>query len=149
MDAVTYPDDAVEQFLSKEVVCFKPQIDENKDLARRYGVVWTPGLLWLDAEGSSHHQNVGFFPPEEFLAECAFGMGKVAAGCGDWSRALEHFDRVAETWPGSHAAPAALYWAGVASKMDSGKLEGLMERWKQILSSHPRSAWAMKVSFLE
>lgn len=148
MGTVTYPDDEVAQRLHDRFVCFKPQLDRHPDLAQRYGVLWTPGLLWLDERGTRRHENVGFFEPREFLAECAFGEGKVAAARKDWAQALACFDEVRQRWPDSYAAPASMYWGAVAAKFATGNGNDLVDRWRQLLSEHPRSSWAMKVSFL-
>jgi TolA-binding protein len=149
MDAVTYPNDEVATFLEEHAVCYKPQVDENKGLARRYGVAWTPGLCWLDGDGNLWHQNVGFFEPHEFLAEFLFGCARVAAGRGDWKAARASFEEVAERWPESFAAPAALYWAGVAGMKDTGETEALLASWKKLRKQHPRDSWAMKVAFID
>jgi hypothetical protein len=148
MGTVTYPDDEVAQRLHDRFVCFKPQIDKHPELAQRYGVLWTPGLLWLDERGTRRHENVGFFEPHEFLAECTFGEGKVAAAQKDWAGALARFDEVGQRWPDSYAAPAAMYWGAVAAKFSSGNSNDLVNRWKELLSRHPQSSWAMRIAFL-
>lgn len=148
MDAVTYPDERVREFLSERLVPFKPQIDEHEDLARRYGVTWTPGLVWLGPDGTACHTNVGYFAPEEWVAESLFAAGQSAAGQADWESARDHFLEVAEQWPRTHAAPAGLYWAGVASKKVTGEPDELVRLWNGLSAQHPESAWAMKVSFL-
>jgi hypothetical protein len=149
MGAVTYPDEQVAQRLHDRFVCFKPQIDRNQELAHRYGVLWTPGLLWLDERGTKRHENVGFFEPREFLAECTFGEGKVLAGRKDWPGALARFEEVLQSWPDSFAAPAAAFWIAVAARFATGKSEELGTRWRELLSRYPQSSWAMKVSYIE
>ena len=149
MDAVTYPDEDVVRFLNEQTVCYKPRIDENEALAARFGVQWTPGLVWLTPEGKPCHENVGFFDPDEFLAESTFALGAAAVQEGAWHRALEHFESIPQRWSGSFAAPAAMYWSGVAAKMSSGEVRPLLSRWRQLLSAHPKSAWAMKAGFIE
>jgi hypothetical protein len=148
MDAVTYPNDDVQALLDERAVPYKPQIDENKDFAKRMGVVWTPGLLWLTPEGDLAHSNVGYFEPDEFQAELVYGFGKVAAAQRAWNAARRSFDEVADRWPQSFAAPAALYWAGVAGKNATDDVGPLKTAWNRLLDVHPESAWAMKVSFL-
>lgn len=148
MDAVTYPDNAVVQYLSEHFVCFKPRLDAHPELAKKFGVAWTPGLVWLDETGEARHQNVGYFAPEELLAECALGRGKVAVAKGDWKEASARFTEVVDTWPKSFAAPAALYWNGAASKRATNDAKPLLENWNRLLDDYGDSAWAMKVSFL-
>lgn len=148
MDTVTYPNKEVIQYLSEHFVCFKPRIDAHKSLARQFGVVWTPGLVWLDSTGDVRHQNVGYFAPDELMPECAFGRGKVAALKGDWADAKTCFTEVTDKWPRSFAAPAAMYWGGAASMMASKDKESMLASWNRLLDEHPDSAWAMKVAFL-
>jgi hypothetical protein len=149
MDAVTYPNDQVAAALNEGFIAFKPEIGKNARLAKGYGVVWTPGLLWLDAEGTVRHNNVGFFEPEELLAELDFGRGRVLAAAGDWEAARRTHEAAIERWPNAHATPAARYWAGVAAKKATGEAEPLVKHWKALRRAHPDSAWAMKVSFVD
>ena len=149
MDAVTYPHEDTQRFLIENVVTFKPRIDENEDLARRFGMTWTPGLMWLSSDARLCHRNVGYFAPDEFLAESTYGCGHVAAGHSDWQTARKRFEDTAANWPRSHAAPAALYWAGVAAKKVTGEAGDLLKAWKKLLRKHPESAWAMKVAFID
>lgn len=149
MDAVTYPDERTQLFLSEKLVAFKPRIDEHEELARRFGVTWTPGLVWLTPDGEACHRNVGFFQPEEFIAECLFACGQVAAGQSDWETAQERFHECVSRWPRTHAAPAALYWAGVAAKKASGEAGELLEFWKRLLAKYEGDSWAKKVAFIE
>src|SRR5690606_4236084 len=126
MDAVTYPNSKVVEYLENNVVFFKPRIDHEPELARRFATAWTPGLLWLDAEGTPQHRNTGYFEPDEFLAEHLLGAGKVLGGSGDWEGALEQFEELVSQYPKSFAAPAGHYWAGVASKKATDDASGLV-----------------------
>jgi hypothetical protein len=148
MDAVTYPDERVARFLNENTVPYKPELAEHRQLAESYGVQWTPGLAWLDQDAQLRHQNVGYFAPEEFLAEQEMGLGQVAMGQHDWKAASKHFNEVQDSFPGSAAAPAALYWNGVASKLAADDAGPLMENWKKLLEEHGDSPWAMKVEFI-
>ena len=149
MDAVTYPDSRVAEFLTEHTIPIKLQIDEHKSDANEYGMNWTPGLVWLDGDGSAHHHNVGYFEPDELIPECLLGAARVAAGSGNWDKANGMFERIASDWKDSHAAPAALYWRGVSAKMATGEVEPLLQSWKALLATYPESAWAMKVRFIE
>jgi hypothetical protein len=149
MDAVTYPNERVQSWLREHWIACRLPIAEEKELARRFGVLWTPGLVWLDAEGAAHHTNVGYFEPNELLAESCFGAGMVAAGSGDWEAALSWFETVDKQWQHSHAAPAAKYWAGVAAKMWSGDVEPLLAHWRNLIRLYGSSSWAEKVSFID
>lgn len=148
MDAVTYPEKRTQRFLAERVVAFRAKIDEHQDLAKELGVCWTPGLVWTTAEGVPFHRNVGFFEPDELLAEALLGCGHVAAGQSEWETARARFEEVVQRWPRSHAAPAAQYWAGVAGKKATGEVDALVSAWNELLARYGESAWAMKASFI-
>ena len=50
MDTVTYPHGGVERRLTQHFVAVRPQIDAEKDLAKKFFVGWTPGFLFLDGQ---------------------------------------------------------------------------------------------------
>src|SRR5688572_10285594 len=99
MDAVTYPESRIEVYLNEEVIPYKTEIATEADLARGLSVTWTPGLVWLDAEGRMEHSNVGYFSPEELIAESLFGCAQVYRAKKDWRRAKDLLDRIVDQHP--------------------------------------------------
>jgi tetratricopeptide (TPR) repeat protein len=148
MDAVTYPDKRVQMILEEVAVPVRIELGKQRDLGDRFSVRWTPGLLWMTQAEKVEHRNTGFLPPTEFCAEVLFGCGQVAGAEKDWAQAKRHFDRVLERFPQSFAAPAALYWSGVAGKLSTQQTEALLSAWRRLLNEYPDSGWAAKVSFI-
>lgn len=72
LDAETWPDARVREWLGRRAVAIKVDAEEEKELARRYGVKGYPTLIFIDAEtGEEIERLVGFLPPERFLEEAS------------------------------------------------------------------------------
>jgi len=75
MDAVSYPNPKVIEFVENNLIAVKVLID-SQPLPKKFRVQWTPTLVLLDAEGEEHNRTVGFLPPEELLPSLLLGIGK-------------------------------------------------------------------------
>jgi len=77
MDAVTYPNAKVIDFLQDKVIPL--QLTSNaKPESDDYNVKWTPHLAILDADGKEHHRSLGFCPRRNSLRRPAGGrQGRV------------------------------------------------------------------------
>ncbi|HEY5991495.1 MAG TPA: hypothetical protein VIU10_02860 [Candidatus Udaeobacter sp.] len=58
MDAVSYPDEKVANFIIDKVVPVR--ILADSPLASDFKVTWTPTLVTLDFYGKEHYRTVGF-----------------------------------------------------------------------------------------
>lgn len=142
MDTVTYPTPAAADQLSAFSNC-RLDSHAHEDATRRYGVAWTPTLLFLDAEGREAYRFVGFLPPEDFATVLAKARGHLAATAGRWDEAERWFHQVT----GRPYGASALYWRGVAQARQ-GNRDGFMASWKELLEAYPGSPWAKSASFL-
>jgi tetratricopeptide (TPR) repeat protein len=147
MDAVTYPNAESERILNEEFVAFKPQIDRNEALARRFFVGWTPGIVFLDGQENLHHRAFGFHPPEEFAALLRVGRGTIEFHRGDFQAALATFSRAADDVRRGEIQAEALYWQGV-SRYKTGDKDGMARAWNRLLDLFPESLWAKRASFI-
>jgi thioredoxin-related protein len=86
MDAVTYPDARVSNFIQQDCVPVRVAAKDNPALVSEYLVGWTPNVVIADDRGRVHYRVEGFLPPEEFVARLSLGVGKF----------LLHGGRVAE-----------------------------------------------------
>ena len=75
MDAVTYPETAVSNFIMEHLIPLRIAFDAQPH-ATDFNVVWTPTIITLDAEGNEHHRTTGFFSPEELIPSLKLGAGK-------------------------------------------------------------------------
>jgi len=147
MDTVTYPHGGVERRLTQHFVAVRPQIDVDKDLAKKFGVGWTPGFLFLDAQEMVQHRAFGFHPPEMFEHLLDIGRGMMAFQAGRFDEAAQAFAAVTDSKDPSPLQPEAHYWLGVA-RYKAGDKEALGKAWNELLDRHPKSVWAAKVGFI-
>ena len=85
MDAVTYPNPTVVEFISKNVIPVKTLY--NQPLAHQFRVMWTPTLILLDLDGNEVYREEGFLPPESLIPALVLGLGKVRLNAGQYDQA--------------------------------------------------------------
>ena len=147
MDTVTYPHPGVERRLNESFVAFKPQIDQNETLAKRFVVTWTPGIIFVDSFETVHYRAYGYTPPEEFEHLLHVGHGMMEFDRGHYDEALMIFGHAAEDLQKTALQPEALYWYGVC-QYKTGDKEAMARSWNRLLELYPESLWAMKASIL-
>ena len=147
MDTVTYPHGGVERRLTQNFVCFRPQIDVEKDLAKKFLATWTPSFFFLDGQENVHYRATGFHPPEMFEHLLDFARGRIDFDLGRYDEAARFLSAVAEDKDSSPLQAEALFWLGV-SRYKAGDKEALSKTWSMILDRHPNSLWAPKVAFI-
>ena len=124
----------------------REQADEFKRLAARYGERWTPTILVLDPEGVARHKVEGFLPAEELVAQLALGLAHSAFARERFEEAERRFREIVERYPGSAAAPEALYWAGVARYKATSDVAALADTARRLRERYGDSTWATKAS---
>jgi len=145
MDAVSYPQPSVIDFISKHLVPLQIAAD-NKELGSRYGAKWTPLLLLLDASGKEHYRTLGFFAPEELIPSLLLGMAKASFDRAERPAAIQHCERILQEFPKSGSAPEAIYLKGVAGYIETHEVNHLKELHKTLQRDFPASTWAMRAS---
>jgi hypothetical protein len=114
--------------------------------ADRFGAVWTPTVLVVDAAGKEHYRLEGYLPASDLLEQLELGLGHAALGNKKWAEAQQHYDNVLRLSPHGFAAPEALYWAGVSRYRASGNPQALAETARQFETRFQDSIWAKKAS---
>ena len=112
MEAVTFPDEKVVAFMNERVISLRVAYND-KELAGRFNVKWTPTIVTLDGEGTEHHRTVGFLSSEEFIPSILLGMAKSAFDHEDYGLALEIAGELLRGYPSAAAAPEAIFLQGV------------------------------------
>ena len=114
--------------------------------ADRFGVTWTPTILFLDPSGVERHRIEGFLPKEEFLGQLQLGRGRLAFHAKRYDDAQRHFEDVVSRFGDTDAAPEAQYWAGVARYKASGDPSDLGATVRALEAAYAGSVWAKKAS---
>ena len=145
MDAVSYPQPSVIEFISNNLVPLRIPAD-NKELGNRYAAKWTPLLLLLDAGGKEYYRTLGFFSPQELIPSLLLGLAKASFDRAERPAAIQHCERILQEFPNSGAAPEAIYLKGVAGYIESHEVNHLKELHKTLQRDFPTSTWAMRAS---
>ena len=120
--------------------------DAWKRIGGELGVQWTPTILILDSAGLERHRIEGFLPADDFLAQVALGLAKVAFSRSDFADAERRYRAIVETYPNTETASEALYWAGVSKYKASNDPTALQDTAKAFTQRYQDSSWAKKSS---
>lgn len=69
MDAKTFSEEKVSDFLKSKTIAIKINIDNNKELAKKYKITAIPCFVFIDGEGTEVGRVLGFRASENFLKE--------------------------------------------------------------------------------
>lgn len=140
MNAVAFPDPAVVDFVTNNLIPVRVPADDPK-LGPRYKVKWTPTLLILDTEGVEHYRSLGFYPPEELIPSLLLGMGKAKFNVPDRPAACSCFEQILFNYPASSLAPEAVYLNGVSRYIETREVDNLIGIYDQLAADYPDSPW--------
>jgi hypothetical protein len=154
LEARTYPRGETAELVEREFVPIKFNVKEPRpearDLLRMTKPLFTPLLLFLDSTGTELRRVTGFLPSAELDGELRLVLGFADLLHTRYASAHARFREIASRAPEGHAAPEALYWAGVAAyRWDSRGLEGLTPEWEELRQRYPGSTWAIRAGCLE
>ena len=113
-------------------------------MVNRFGVRWTPTIIFLDVNGNEHHRFIGYLPPEDFIAQLILGKGKVEFNRDDFEKAMQCFQEILVRFPQADASPEAQYFLGVAKYKASHDPKELKNGWEALERDYPNSEWAKK-----
>ncbi len=119
-------------------------VKEHPAYFHRFDAVWTPTVLVLDPSGKERWRIEGYLPKEEFRAQLELGLARVAFMQKKWPEAERRYDEILKRYPGSKAAPEALYWRGASRYSATHDHRALDELRGEFQRRYPDSAWAMK-----
>ena len=142
MDAVTYPQKAVEAFFADSMVALRVPSDHG--LAKEFKVSWTPTLVTLDWKGQEHHRTVGFLAAEELVASLMLGCAKVYSDLEFFDRAFGALGKLLSAYPASDAAPEAIFVRGVCGYKSTHNPAPLKEAYEQLQKQYPQSEWTKR-----
>ena len=148
MDAVTYPTESVEAFINQHLVPWRIDYRKEKGLREKFGVNWTPTILFLDTAGRQLYRIMGYLPPETFEVHLHLGKAHASFGGERYLEAKEYFDAVLEKFPDSEQAPQAMYFSGVCRFKMSGVGKDLVKTRLELEKEFPKSEWAQRAAVL-
>lgn len=143
MDAVTYPDNEVINFITEKFVPLRVPADAEP-LAGNFRITWTPTIIVLDFYGKEHYRSVGFLSPEELVPSLLLGMAKLDFDMNEHNDAILHLNTLLHSYPKSAAAPEGVYLRGVSRYKGSHQAQALKDAYEQLKSEYPESEWARR-----
>jgi hypothetical protein len=145
MDAVSYPNPKVVEFVEKNLIGVKVLIN-SQPLPKKFRVQWTPTLLLLDAEGEEHNRTVGFLPPEELLPSLMLGIGKSHFDHDEFTQAEDTFQKLLSEYPKSDSSAEAAYYLGVSRYKRTHNADELKQTIQHLQRDFPQSEWVKRAS---
>lgn len=146
---MTYPDVTVINYINSNFVPLQINVQSSSDLVGKYRVFWTPTILILDSDGNEYYRFNGFLPPDEFIPQVEFGMGKMFLEKQNYKTASIELKSVIDKYPNSDIAPEAQYWLGVSEYKTTHNVDALLNAWRKLRKNYPSSIWAKKVSYVK
>ena len=143
MDAVTYPDRRVIEFMGKYLIPVRVAFNA-RPWAAEFNVQWTPTLITLDTQGKEHHRSLGFLSAEELVPSLLLGMAKVHFDLGEQEKALKLLNTVLQDHPKSDAAPEAAYLRGVSTYKHTHNAAPLKGAYEFLKAHYPASEWTRR-----
>ena len=143
MDAVTYPENKVIEYINQHVVPLRVAFD-SQPLATDFNVKWTPVLAVLDQEGSAHQQTLGFFGPEELIPSLMLGIAKVHFDHDQFDNALATLHALQADYPKNAAIPEAIFLEGVSRYKHGHEPKTLKDAYEQLEADFPSNEWTQR-----
>ena len=143
MDAVTYPNEKVSDFINKNVVPLRVPSD-HKPLSTIFNVQWTPALMVLDQNGKEHHRTVGFMGVDELIPSLLLGMGNTYFNNAQFQEALDCYDKVLNQYPENDSVQQAIFQIGVSRYKSTNDPMSLKEAYEKLKNEYPASQWTKR-----
>ena len=143
MDAVTYPDAAVIDFISDALIALRVPSD-SKPLSDDFNVKWTPTLITLGPGGQEHHRTVGFLEPRELIARLLLGEGKYFFDNDKFPEALKALEKILADYRNTDAVQEAIYLRGVNQYKNTGDPLPLKAAYETLSKDFPEGEWTKR-----
>jgi len=143
MDAVSYPDAEVANFITNNIIPLRVSLDAEP-LATDFNVKWTPTLVTVDWKGKEHHRTIGFLPPEELIPSILLGLAKTYYELDQFPAALQALEKIITAHPESGAAPEAIFLRGVCGYKSTHDPKHLKQAYEKLTAEYKNSEWAKR-----
>jgi hypothetical protein len=148
MDTVAYRDAKLQDVLARKTVPVRLNILKERDAAKSFRAIWTPTVMFLDADGREHHRFLGYHPPQDFAGVVLLTAGQAAFGAGKIDDAQTCFDEIVTAFGDSESAPEATYWRGVCAFKKTKNTQPIYDACRDIVRRYPHHFWAKKIGFV-
>lgn len=143
MDAVTYPQEGLAEFINQHVIPLRVLADQQP-LATDFAIQWTPALLILDQQGKEHYRTVGFLSAGELIPSILLGIGNMHFNHNEFQEAIACYERVLDNYPASDFAPEAIFQRGVSLYKSTHDPKPLRGAYDRLQASYPTSQWTKR-----
>ena len=143
MDAVTYPETVVVDFIQKNLIPVRLQFDAQP-YHSHFNAQWTPTLVTLDSAGKEHHKTTGFLAPEDLIPSLMLGIAKCQFALEQFTEAIATIDNLLKDHAKSHSAPEAIYYLGVSRYKSTHNPEPLKVAYTRLKNEYPNSEWTKR-----
>lgn len=143
MDAVTYPNEKVADFINQHFVPLRVPFDAEP-YASDFNVKWTPSIITLDAEGREHYRTLGFLAPEDFIPSLYVAIGRSCFDIENLDKAVVYFDNLLTEYPKSDFAPEGIYLQGVSRYKSTHDPKPLREAYDRLNEGYPSNEWTKR-----
>ena len=143
MDAVSYPDEKVIEFINKNIIPLRIRFDAQP-FSADFNITWTPTLVTLDSGGKEHHRTTGFLAPEELIPSLLLGMTKSYFNREQFNEALKTIGELLSKYPRSGSAPEAIYLRGVSQYKSTHDPKPLKKAYEELQANYPLSEWTKR-----
>jgi hypothetical protein len=145
MDADTYPDKDVTEFITDNIVPLR-LLFGAMPLSKDFKVKWTPTLILLDTTGREHYRVVGFTTAEEIIPTLLLGIAKTYFELGQPDQAIRNLDKIISEYHKSDQAPEATYLRGVSLYKSTHDRNHLRQAYHKLRDGYPQTERAMRAS---
>jgi hypothetical protein len=143
MDAVTYPDKNVTEFITENFIPVRV-LSDAIPLSTDFNVQGAPTLILLDTGGKEHYRTVGFIPAEEMIPLLLFGIAKTYFDFHQFDLAIRKLDIIVSQHPKSYTAPEATYLRGVYGYKSTRDRKHLWQAYEKLRGEYKQSRWAIR-----
>ena len=143
MDAVTYPETVVVDFIQKKIIPVRIPFD-TQPYCIDFNIQWTPTLVTLDPDGKEHHRTTGFLSPEELIPSLMLGIAKCQFDLGQFTEAIATIDKLLKEHAKSDSAPEAIYYLGVSQYKNTNDPAPLKVAYERLKDECPNSEWTKR-----
>ncbi|MGZ3634931.1 MAG: tetratricopeptide repeat protein [Syntrophales bacterium] len=144
MDADTYPDKDVTEFITENIVPLSV-LSDAIPLSTDFNVQGAPTLILLDNSGKEHYRAVGFIPAEEMIPLLLFGIAKTYFDLDQFDQAIQELDAIVSEHPKSYTAPEATYLRGVYGYKSTHDRSHLKQAYEKLRNGYPQTELAKRL----